>query len=267
MRYPAPWLLPSALIFSFAHAAYSPAPEAPASSGKPSAPTPTLAGSTASPAASTSTDKSVPVTKSLELFNGKDLAGWLYIAAGQPADISKVAQVKDGVMVVTGQAGKGTGFLELPEVRENYQLHVEWRWTAENPKNNSGVLIHISPGPLQQGLWPVCFQFQTKTTRAGDFIVMATAKCAEITAPAVQADRKKDNSEKPIGEWNSCDIVVRGDTIECAVNGVAQNKITQCVPSSGKIGFQLEGYAYEMRNIKLSPLEPDKSAAAPVKSN
>jgi hypothetical protein len=26
------------------------------------------------------------------------------------------------------------------------------------------------------------------------------------------------------------------------------------VPSSGKIGFQLEGYPYEMRNIKLSPL-------------
>mgnify|MGYP001551351583 FL=1 len=205
----------------------------------------------------------MPVTKPIDLFNGKDLTGWEYIAAGKPADIASVVQIKDGVMEVSGR-GRGTGYLQLPEIRANYQLHVEWRFTSNNPKDNGGVLVHIVPGELQQGLWPVSFQLQTKITRAGDFIVMAGAKCAEITPPAVQADRKKDSSEKPDGEWNAADLIVRGDTISCTVNGVEQNTITKCEPSAGKIGFMLEGDSVERRKLKLSPLEPEKPAAKPA---
>jgi hypothetical protein len=199
----------------------------------------------------------------MDLFNGKNLEGWTYVAAGQPADISTVCQVRDGVIAVTVATGRATGYLVLPEVRENYQLHVEWRWTSSNVtgSTNSGVLLHISPGALQQGIWPVCFQIQTKVTRAGDIISMSTAACAEAAAGQT-ANREKDNSEKPAGEWNSADITVHGDTIECAINGIAQNKVTKCVPCSGQIGFQLEGYPFELRNIKLSPLEPEKPATA-----
>lgn len=33
-----------------------------------------------------------------------------------------------------------------------------------------------------------------------------------------------DSSEKPDGEWNSVEIVVKGDTVTVSVNGVLQNK-------------------------------------------
>ncbi|HTB62987.1 MAG TPA: family 16 glycoside hydrolase, partial [Opitutales bacterium] len=125
---------------------------------------------------------------------------------------------------------------------------------------------NITDGPIQQNLWPISFQAQTKTTFAGDFICMSTAKCAEGVVTGTgqpTANKQKDPSEKPIGEWNVADVVVHGDTMEYTVNGVLQNKITQCVPSFGKIGFQLEGYPYEMRNIKLAPLPADKPAAKP----
>jgi hypothetical protein len=185
------------------------------------------------------------------LFNGKDLTGWSYVTPSG-ANISAVCTVKDGVMVV---AGKPQGFFLLTTPPPaNYSVHFEYRWASQNPKNNSGLLVNISSGPVQQNLWPDCFQIQTKTQRAGDIIPMGGAKCAEIPAGKTQRDRQAAVSEKPVGDWNACDTVVQGDTIQCTVNGVLQNRITQCVPASGKIGFQLEGYPYEMRNLTLTPL-------------
>jgi hypothetical protein len=215
------------------------------------------------PAAQPAADKPVPVTKPVDLFNGKDFAGWSYFVSGKPADIAAAISIKDdGVLAVSN---KPNGYLVLDPARENYQLHVEYRWTIPNPRSNtnSGILLNISPGELQQGIWPVSFQAQTKVNVAGDIIAMSTAACAEAAAGKT-AGKKKDASEKPAGEWNACDITVRGDTIEYSVNGVVQNKVTQCVPSSGKIGFQLEGYAYDLRNLKLSPLEPEKPAPKPA---
>jgi hypothetical protein len=184
------------------------------------------------------------------LFDGKDLAGWTCVTQNN-ADISTICTVKDGVMVVAGNP-KGYLLLTAPPPA-NYSIHFEYRWTSQNPKNNSGLLVNISSGPVQQGLWPDCFQIQTKTQRAGDLIPMGGAKCAEVPAGKTQRDRQAPASEKPNGEWNACDTVVQGDTIQCTVNGVLQNRITQCVPASGKVGFQLEGYPYEMRNITLTP--------------
>lgn len=203
---------------------------------------------------SLATAKTVPVTAPIELFNGRNLDGWTYFAAGQPANLADVCQVRDGVLAVTGVVGKSTGFLLLPEVRENYRLHVEWRWTGTvTASTNGGVLVHVSPGLLQQGLWPISFQMQLKAARAGDMISMSTAAAAEAAAGAT-ASRQRDSSEKPAGEWNTADLIVRGDTIECTINGVAQNKVTQCRPSSGRIGFQLEGHLFELRALRLGPL-------------
>lgn len=261
MRYPV-LLIPIALLAANARAASYGAPAAPAkpAASAASAPAPVADTSSASPPASSAapvsaapaaaTDKPVPVTAPLDLFNGKDLTGWSYVASGKPADIARVCSVKDDVLVCTGSP---QGYLLLGDVRANYVLHFEWRWTTSNPKNNSGGLLNITDGPLQQNLWPISFQAQTKTTFAGDIISMSSAACAEAPAGKT-ANKQKDPSEKAIGDWNAADVVVRGDTIEYTVNGVLQNKVTKCVPSFGKIGFQLEGYPYEMRNIKLSPL-------------
>jgi hypothetical protein len=88
---------------------------------------------------------------------------------------------------------------------------------------------------------------------------MHSAKFAEklTTAPGAATrilERAAANSEKPLGEWNTCDIVCRGSSIEVTINGVLQNKVTQCQPAAGKIGIQLEGTPFELRNFRLAPL-------------
>lgn len=261
MHYPTSLL--AVLILSSAPVLAADAPAAPAVDRAAAATPPAPAAPVLPPAAQPDAVKPVPVTKPVDLFNGKDLAGWNYFVNGKPADPATVVSVKeDGVLAV---ANKPNGYLMLDPARENYQLHVEWRWTTPNPRpsTNSGVLLNIVPGPLQQNIWPISFQFQTKVTRAGDIICMSSAKCAEADAGKT-ANRQKDASEKPAGEWNSAEVTVRGDTIEITVNGVVQNKVTKCVPAPGRIGFQLEGYAYELRNLKLSPLAPEKPAAKPA---
>jgi Domain of Unknown Function (DUF1080) len=194
-----------------------------------------------------------------ELFNGKDLTGWELVAS--PAtDIAAVCQVAtDGVLAV---AGKPVGYLATADTYQDYRLHLEYRWTAKSDRPaNSGVLVHIASGPVDRNTWPVCFQIQTKEGRAGDLLPMAGARFAEAlsTAPDAktpQLDRLGLNSEKPVGEWNSVEIVCRCDVIACSVNGVHQNRVTKCEPHAGRVGIQLEGFPFELRNVRLAPLDP-----------
>jgi hypothetical protein len=185
------------------------------------------------------------------LYNEKDLTGWVFVTPGKEA-ITDICHVKAaGVLSVDGNPN---GFLATSSNYENYQLHVEWRWSGK--PGNAGVLVHITEGPMDR-IWPISFQVQTKNARVGDILPMASAKFAEAPTPGMnpaQLARSGADVELPVGQWNSCDIVCRGDTIEVTVNGTALNKVTKCVPSSGKIGFQLEGVPYELRNVRLSPL-------------
>ncbi len=222
-----------------------------------------IAPASPTPAATPAVLAPVTPTKPSDLFNSKDFAGWEYVA-GTPADITSVCTVKDGVIAVTG---KPNGYLSTTTAYANYTLHTEWRWTDSkpNPSTNGGILINLSSGPVQQALWPTSFQVQLKVQRAGDVLNMGPAKFAETPTTAGTANspsstlaRKADASEKPLGEWNTADVTVRGDTLEISINGVTQNKLTGCVPSSGKIGFQLEGYPFELRNVKLAPLPAAK---------
>jgi hypothetical protein len=198
-----------------------------------------------------------PAKNETVLLSGKDFAGWEFVTA-TPTDVSAVCHYNaDGSVAVVG---KPVGFLATAATYRNYQFHAEWRWPASAAKNsNSGVLIHIASGPKDRA-WPLCFQMQTKPTRAGDLLPMAGASFAEklSTAPDAktpQLDRHADSSEKALGEWNSCDIVCRDGAIEVTINGVAQNSVTHANPDAGKVGFQLEGTPYELRNVRITELK------------
>lgn len=185
------------------------------------------------------------------LLNAPDLAGWKYVSPG-PEQLAQICHPLPGGVVAV--AGKPNGFIATTKIYENYTLHAEWRW-SDKP-GNGGILLHIVDGPMDR-IWPISFQVQTKNTRVGDVLPMSTAKFAEAPTPDVkppQLARHAPDSEKPVGEWNSCDVVCRGDTIEVSINGVAQNRVTKCVPAAGAVGFQLEGVPFELRNVWIEPL-------------
>lgn len=209
-------------------------------------------------ALTTTTALSAAVELPVTLLGAARLDEWELVTNPRVEVSSVLTTTPEGFIAV---AGKPVGYLQTKAGYRDYELHLEWRWNAE--PGNAGVLLHIDSGPIDRDVWPRCLQVQTKHTRAGDLLPMAGAKFAEpLTAGAKtpQRDRIAPSLEQPRGEWNSCDIVCRGATIEVRVNGVLQNKVTGCVPAAGRIGLQLEGASYELRAVTLRPLDPAAAA-------
>lgn len=187
------------------------------------------------------------------LFNGRDFSGWELVTLPPAPVAASFTQLPDGVIASTGNP---VGYLATSATYSDYRLHVEWRWSGK--PGNAGVLLHIAGGPKDRA-WPESLQVQTKHGSVGDLLPMAGARFAEplTSAPGASVPLKgrvNPDSEKPAGEWNSVDIVSRAGSLEVTVNGVRQNAITGAQPASGRIGFQLEGAPYELRNVTLAPL-------------
>lgn len=180
--------------------------------------------------------------------------GALDIVTTPAAALDTVWQPRaDGVIAV---AGKPSGFIATRDTYTDYRLHVEWRWTGK--PGNGGVLLHVASGP-KDGVWPYSIQVQTKHGAAGDLLPMAGATFNEAltTAPGAYPPIKAHvgaDSERAPGEWNSMDVLVRGGCIDVTINGVAQNAVTIAQPATGRIGFQLEGTPYELRNLRVERL-------------
>jgi hypothetical protein len=186
-----------------------------------------------------------------DLFTGSDLKGWELQTTPAATITDVITTLPNGVLAVSG---KPSGFFATTASYRNYRLHAEWRWSGK--PGNAGILLHISPGPMDR-VWPLSLQVQTKHGSAGDLLPMAGAAIAEpLTGTAVRLkERVGANNEKPEGEWNSCDIVARDGVVDVSINGVPQNRASGVQPSFGRIGFQLEGAPYELRNVTLVPLD------------
>ncbi len=184
------------------------------------------------------------------------LAGWAFLTPDKTPIAAVCHEQPDGSVLVDG---KPIGYLQSPAAGRNFRLHVEWRW-PDKP-GNGGVLVGIVGGPVDRNTWPRCLQIQLKHTRAGDLLPMAGATFAEkLSTPpdakTPQLDHTAPDSEKPAGEWNTCDLVSHDGTLDVTINGVLQNHVTHSDPVAGHIGLQLEGVPYVIRNIRFEPIAP-----------
>jgi hypothetical protein len=192
--------------------------------------------------------------KRVALWNGKDFAGWKLFVPDRSVDVRSVWSVKDGVIHCRGQPN---GYMRTQADYSNYKLHLEWRW-VEQP-TNSGVLLHAS-GPDK--IWPRCIESQLKSGNAGDFVLIGGAGISvggrfiqDVSKQYVIVPKKQESSERAPGQWNTYEIICRGDTILNYVNGVLQNKGTNATETSGKICLQSEGSPIEFRNIYIELLD------------
>jgi hypothetical protein len=194
--------------------------------------------------------------KEIELFNGKDLKGWTYALSDEKVPMDEVWSVKDGVLVCKG---KPAGYLVTKKKDfSDYVLTLEWRWPGK-PGNN-GVLIHCSK-PKELGIWPKSLEVQLGNGDAGDFWVIGTT--IEIEDADKRRDGRRhlnltDDSEKPLGEWNTIEITARGGDVQVKVNDELVNECKNCSETEGAIALQSEGAEIEYRNIVLRPLEKDE---------
>lgn len=192
-----------------------------------------------------------PKSDAVDLFNGKDLAGWSFVVDGEvPA--AEVFCVKDGEILISGQP---FGYMYTDAVYADYDLDVEYAWIGAG--TNSGLFLHIGQTSCP---FPECIECNLQAGNAGTYVFLGGASAEEYQLPAdgvmpkfPKIDKREASSEKPAGEWNQAHIEVRGAKITSYINGVLQN---QCTASrtEGHVGLQSEGGPLKFRTVRLTPV-------------
>jgi hypothetical protein len=187
------------------------------------------------------------------LFNGKDLSGWKFVAADPKADAKTAWSVADGTVRCTGTPA---GCIRTEQAYADYTLHLEWRWT-QGAEGAAGVLIHAG---AEGKVPPKSIECSIGADDAGDVYLLGGAGVnGQPTGQRTRVARRADSSEKPVGEWNACDIIARGNTVRIIINDVVQNELGGTTVTAGPIGLTVGGKAIEFRNVYVGP--PEQAAA------
>jgi hypothetical protein len=203
--------------------------------------------------------------KSINLFNGKDLEGWHadVPALDKEPSLNSPFIVRNGMLVSLGKPG---GHLITDKTFSDYRLEVEYRF-ASTP-GNCGVLVHASKPRALFSMFPQSLEVQMENKNAGDFwCIMEDIKVPDMVSRRGPQEKwginegknrriinLTDDSEKPVGEWNTMVIECPGREVKVWVNGDMVNHGTDCTASSGQIAVQAEGSEVEFRKLVITPL-------------
>jgi hypothetical protein len=186
-----------------------------------------------------------------QLFNGRDLSGWEHVGPGG-------FTVEEGLL--TSQGGMGLLWYTRRTVGDAV-LRVVYR--VRRPEDNSGVFIRIA-GPPPDPWFAVHHGYEVQILATGDD--WHATGCIYSMTPVTA------RPEKPPGEWNAMEIVMRGERVTVFVNGV---QVTDFVtgqevpprtrdyepergprPAHGYIGLQNHDAAsvIQFREVSVRPL-------------
>jgi hypothetical protein len=201
------------------------------------------------------------------LFDGKDLAGWKV-----PEGDGGHWKVVDGVIDYDAQSeAKRDRNLWTEESFGDFVLHIDWRFkkttglyampnilpdgsyetdaegkriTVERPNADSGIFLRGHPkAQINLWCWPV---------GSGELWGYRNDKAMppEVRAGAVP----KVRADKPVGEWNTFVITMKGDRVTIELNGktVIAGARLPGIPETGPIGLQHHG-GFNKRTGQFSP--------------
>jgi hypothetical protein len=196
--------------------------------------------------------------RAVELFNGRDLDGWLNVN-GAPETWS----VRDGHMVCSG---KPSGFLRTDAMYENYVL--EWEWRHAAPGGNGGLFVHADALPQIGAPFPRSIEIQLFDGDHGSIFGIRGATIVPVTNPDLKGGtpqaRPIENRALPAGQWNRYVLTSKDGALELAVNGQVVTKASNCSQRKGFLGLQAEGSEIHFRNLRLKRLPDSKPLADQV---
>jgi hypothetical protein len=209
-----------------------------------------------------------------DLFNGKDLTGWVNVNTAPDT-----WSVKDGMIVCTG---KPMGVLRTEKQYENFILHIEWMHLI--PGGNSGCFgwaggTPQEGSPFPRGIeiqmleleWPKLNPEKDGTPRTDAYVhgELFGVNGLKLVPDNPRGPRSKsiENRCKGKGEWNVYDVVCVDGTMKLAVNGKFVNGISKASIKKGYLCLESEGAEVHFRNIRILELLPGVTTpeqAAPV---
>ncbi|MCC6586219.1 MAG: DUF1080 domain-containing protein [Bryobacterales bacterium] len=202
-----------------------------------------------------------------DLFNGKDLTGWVNV--NTDPDTWKV---KDGMIVCSG---KPIGVMRSDRQYENFILHIEWMHME--PGGNSGVFAWSNAVPgeknrLPNGVEVQMLELEWPNLHKRDGV---TPPIAYVHGELFGVGGVKTTPDNPRGErsmsfenrclprlqWNTYDVVAVDGVIKLAINGKFVNGISKSTQKKGYLCLESEGAEIHFRNIKIMELPPGITSA------
>jgi hypothetical protein len=209
-----------------------------------------------------------------DLFNGKDLSGWVNVNT-DPDTWS----VEKGELICKG---KPIGVMRSDRMYENFILHIEWMHTE--PGGNSGVFVWSGARPGEKNRLPDGVEVQmleldwpklnmrdgvmpTDSYVSGElFGVGGVTTVADN--PRAARSRSVEMRCLPRGQWNTYDVVAVDGVIKLAINGKFVNGIAKSSQKRGYLCLESEGAKIHFRNIRILELPPGvttpEQSAAPL---
>ena len=213
------------------------------------------------------------------LFDGKTNNGWR--STHGPAFPATGWEVKDGLISVTensGEEGGKAGDIVTTRTYSNFELLVDFRIT---PGANSGIkyFVNLNMTPFHGGQGSaIGFEYQilddaihpdAKAGKNGD---RTQGSLYDMIPP------DKAKPVRPVGEWNTARIIIRGNHGEHWLNGMKVLEYTRHTPefrqlvadskyhvfpgfgegNDGYLLLQDHGFPVSFRNIKILELPPSQ---------
>ena len=147
--------------------------------------------------------------------------------------------------------GKPRGYLYSKQSWQNFTLRLDYKFPRPASlkddtkfKGNTGFLVYITG---EHKLWPVCLEVQGKFVQMG--AIKENGGAQPVTA--TDDDEARQKARKPVGQWNSLEIISVNGALAVRLNGVS---VSQCEPnflSEGLIGIQAEDHPFEVRRLRI----------------
>lgn len=202
----------------------------------------------------------------ISLFDGKTVNGWhTYNKTG----VGGAWEAQDGVLHLNAAAkkeGKQGGDLVTDQQFDNFHLSLDWKLSANG---NSGVIFYSKEDPKYSAMWHTGPEMQIldnnghpdgkiQKHHTGDLYDLISSK----------------EAVKPVGEWNTAEIVANKGKLDFYLNGqhtlsttmwddnwfqlIAGSKFKDMPEfgriKNGRIGLQDHGDDVWFRNIKIKKL-------------
>ena len=195
----------------------------------------------------------LPAAEPIDLL-ARGLDAWAVegtAAAEERGDSRPVWTLSDGVVRCSG---RGFGYLRYREGVSDFRLELEYRFPKKT--GNSGIGIRTVPftGPLETRPSKAAYEVQ----------LLADAGTAPVRGSCGSLyghEPPRENTSRPVGEWNTMVIECVGPRIRIVHNGVevidfdqSSRKDTARKPLIGSVSLQNHGSQVEFRNIRLTNL-------------
>jgi hypothetical protein len=196
-----------------------------------------------------------------DLFNGKDLAGWVNVNT-KP----ETWKVQDGMLICSGHP---IGVMRSEKQYENFMLHIEWMHMEAG--GNSGVFIW-SDGTVPEGKqlpkgmevqmleleWVKLNPDKDGKPRHPGYVSgeLFGANGLKITPDNPRGERSMayEMRCKGKGEWNVYDVVAVDGVVKMSINGKFVNGVSKATQRKGYLCLESEGAEIHFRNIKILEL-------------